>query len=93
MNQHVSSSTSAARASKRKAPVSMPLCRVLQRVDSDSCGEDEGETDATSPSAHSPCNTSEVKDISEMTDKYDTLQVMADADHQVCCMALFNKKI
>ena len=93
MNQHASSSTSAARASKRKAPVSMPLHRVLQRVDSDSCGEDEGETDATSPSAHPPCDTSEVEDISEVTDEYDALQVMADADHQVCCMALFYKKI
>ena len=71
MNQHASSLTSAARASKRKAPVSMPLCQVLQRVDSDSCGEDGGETDATSPSAHPPCNTSEVEDISEMTDEYD----------------------
>jgi hypothetical protein len=93
MNQHATSSTPAARAFKQKAPASMPLCRVLPRVDSDSCGEDEGETDATSPSAHPPCDASEVEDCNEMTDEYDALQVIADADHQVRCMASFNRKI
>jgi hypothetical protein len=71
--------TSITTASKRKAPASesSPPRRVVPRINTDSCDEHEGEAGATG----TPCEVSEGEDTDE-TEKYEALQVMADADHQ-----------
>jgi len=71
---------------KRNAPPSPPSRRITRKIDTDSSDEyDANDGDTSIAELSSQClESSDAEQTENGTDKYDTLQSMADTDHQVC---------
>jgi len=88
MNNSASSSSApnpSAANGKRKAPPSLPSRRIARKVDIDLGDECDAEYSFTAAASQPRSENSDTEPETESgTNKYEALQSMADADHQVC---------